>query len=193
MRLDRSAPPLKTMMRILLVTSAVCVCLAATPAEARRRSWGGSDYVSNGKFGIGLELGAPSGFNGKYFYSPSNALNFGIGWLYDNYWRDGDGVHLYLDHLWHPKSLVENPTFKLPFFVGVGLRLWSFDYIDGRNDDRYGAVGIRVPFGLAFDFNNVPLDIYVQLTFVADFFYGGYRDRFGPHFEGNLGVRFWFD
>lgn len=176
----------------LLLGLATMLCLVG-PAEARKRSWGGSNYVSNGKFGIGLELGAPTGFNGKYFLTPSTALDFGIGYLYDGYYRDGDGLHLYIDHLWHPKSLVETADFKLPFYVGVGLRVWSFHDIDKRNDNRYGAVGVRVPIGIDFDMNNVPLDFFVQLTFVADFFYGDYRDRFGPGFEGSVGARFWFD
>lgn len=177
-----------------LAASAVLLCLAASPAEARRgRSFSGSDYVSNGHFGAGIELGAPSGFNGKLFLTPSNALNFGIGWLYDRYYRDGDGFHLYIDHLWHPVTLTQNPSFKLPLFVGVGGRLWSFDDYDDRRDDRFGAIGIRVPVGITFDLNNVPLDIWFHLTFVADFFYGGYRDRFGPHFEGCVGIRYWFD
>lgn len=180
-------------MRILLVTTLLVVGLVASPAEARRRSWGGSDFVSNGTFGLGLELGSPSGLNGKYFLTSNTALNFGVGWLYDNYWRDGDGVHLYLDHLWHPKSLVENPSFKLPFFVGVGGRFWSWDRFNDRINDRYGAIGVRVPFGIAFDFNNVPLDIFIALTLGVDIFYGGYADRLGPSFGGSVGVRFWFD
>jgi hypothetical protein len=173
---------------------ALCFSLAGT-AEARRRTFGksGSRYQSNGKFGLGLELGAPSGLNGKLFLSPSTALNFGVGWLYDNYYRDGDGIHLYLDHLWHPVSLTENPTFKLPFFVGVGGAFWSYDDRRDRFDDRYSALGLRVPFGLAFDFNNVPLDIFVQLTLVVDFYFGDNRDRFGPGFAGSVGIRYWFD
>ena len=65
-------------------------------ASADRRSFGAStsNYTSNGKFGIGIELGAPAGVNGKFFLSPNRALNFGIGWLYDTYYRDGAGLHL---------------------------------------------------------------------------------------------------
>lgn len=179
----------------LLATAALVLCLA-NPADARRRSFGGggSNYTSNGKFGLGLELGAPSGLNGKYFLSPNTALNFGVGWLYDRYYRDGDGFHLYLDHLWHPVSLTENATFKLPFYVGVGGRFWNFrDCYRDNCGDRFSALGVRVPFGLAFDFNNVPLDIFVQITLVVDVFFGDYRDRFGPHFEGSIGIRYWFD
>ena len=97
--------------KALLASAALVLCLA-NPADARRRSFsgGGSNYQSNGKFGLGIELGAPSGLNGKFFLSPNTALNFGVGWLYDNYYRDGNGFHLYLDHLWHPVSLTENST-----------------------------------------------------------------------------------
>ena len=181
--------------KALLATAALLLCLA-NPADARRRSFGGggSNYQSNGKFGLGIELGAPSGLNGKYFLSPSTALNFGVGWLYDRYYRDGDGFHLYLDHLWHPVSLTENATFKLPFYIGVGGRFWNFrDCYRDACGDRFSALGVRVPFGLAFDFNNVPLDIFIQLAFVLDFYTGDYyRDIYGD-VNGSVGVRYWFN
>ena len=181
----------------LLATFALLalVVVSTRSAEAGRRSFGGSgsNYQSNGKFGLGLELGAPTGLNAKLFLAPSRALNFGVGWLYDNYYRNGDGINLYIDHLWHPVSLSDNPTFKLPFFIGVGGTFWSFNDNSNRLNNRYSALGVRVPFGLAFDFNNVPLDIYIQLTFVVDVFLGNYADRFGPGFQGNVGIRYWFD
>ncbi len=173
---------------------ALCFSLAGD-AEARRRSFGksGSRYQSNGKFGLGLELGAPSGLNGKLFLSPSTALNFGVGWLYDNYYRDGDGLHLYLDHLWHPVSLTENPTFKLPFFVGVGGAFWSYDDRRDRFDDRYSALGLRVPFGLAFDFNNVPLDIFFELALVMDFINYDNDNDVDVDVNGAIGIRFYLN
>jgi len=183
----------------LLATVVLALCVSGS-AEARHRSFGnggGRAYESNGKFGIGLELGAPTGFNGKYFLTPNTALNFGVGWLYDNYYRDGDGFHLYLDHLWHPVSLVENEAFKLPFYFGVGGRFWSFDHYRGRDlYDRSSAVGVRVPLGVAFDFNKIPLDAFVQLTFGLDVFVGDYADRYhsiGADFGASIGARYWFD
>ena len=175
----------------------VLLMLGATSdaeAQRRRRSLGGQRYSANGLFGVGLELGAPTGFNGKYFLASDRALNFGIGVIYDRYYYDErDGLHLYLDYLFHPFSLTNNPTFQLPFYVGIGGRIWDFD--DYRGNDRYDdgyALGARVPLGLAFDFNNVPLDIFVQLAFVVDFFFQ-YEDRAGIHLEGSFGIRYWFD
>jgi hypothetical protein len=169
------------------------VMVVAGTADARRsRRMGGERYVANGTFGLGLELGAPFGLNGKYFLSDDRALNFGIGAIYDRYYYDHDGLHLYLDYLFHPFSLTNQPSFQLPFFVGVGARIWDFNGSNRIVNDDGFALGVRVPVGLAFDFNNTPIDIFVQLTFVVDLFFD-YRDRFGPHFEGSVGVRYWFN
>jgi hypothetical protein len=164
------------------------VVLTAVDADARRnRRMGGTRYVSNGTFGLGLELGGPTGLNGKYFLSESGALNFGIG--ADGYYRDRDGLHLYLDYLWHPISLANPPEFQLPFYIGIGGRLWDFD--DGPNNDAV-AFGLRIPLGIAFDFNNVPLDIFVQLTPTLDF-YRDYVNDTGFWFDFSVGIRYWFN
>jgi hypothetical protein len=170
------------------------VMLAAGGADARRnRALPGSKYVANGTFGLGLELGAPFGLNGKYFLSDDRALNFGVGAIYDRYYYDDrDGIHLYLDYLFHPFSITNQPAFQLPFYVGVGARIWDFNGRNNIDDDDGFALGVRVPVGIAFDFNKVPLDVFVQLTFVVDLFFN-YRDRFGPHFEGSVGARYWFN
>src|SRR5678816_4505354 len=120
-------------LRTSLVALALLAAMAPDADARRKRTFSGgqSRYESNGKFGLGLELGGPSGLNGKYFLSGNTALNFGLGWDdeyyygYDRYRRSG--VHIYLDHLWHPFLLTEAEAFKLPFFVGVGVRVWDWE------------------------------------------------------------------
>jgi len=76
----------------------------------------------------------------------------------------------------------------------IGARFWSFD--DNRPNgivDHASAFGIRVPVGISFDFNNVPLDIFLQVVPVLDF-YSGYA----PHsvfldFDASIGIRYWFN
>jgi hypothetical protein len=156
----------------------------------------GGGYGASKTFGLGLELGEPTGLNGKYFFSDSAALDFGLGWIYSHYYY-GDGFHIYADFLWHPVSLASTPSFELPFYIGVGLRLWEFEYCDQRICNYDGsAVGIRIPFGLAFDFNNLPLDIFIQLVPVLDFvngdYYDRYRDRTHLGIDVSAGFRYWF-
>jgi hypothetical protein len=165
-------------------------------SEGRRRGGsGGRGFQANKVFGLGLELGEPTGLNGKYFFSESSALDFGIGWIYRHYYY-GDGVNIYADYLFHPASLASNPSFELPFYFGVGLRFWDFDYCD-RNVCGYGgsAIGIRIPFGLSIDFNNSPIDIFFQLGPVLNFargdYYDRYRDRNYFGIDGSIGIRLW--
>jgi hypothetical protein len=186
--------------RTLLLASFV-VALFATTAQAQSRPrphghLGGRAFEANKTFGLGLELGEPSGFTGKYFVSGKSAIDFGLGYIYDYYYY-GDGLHLYADYLYHPVSLVSAQAFELPLYIGGGLRYWRFDYCVMRVCDFGGStVGIRVPVGVSFDMNNVPLDIFIQLVPVLDFVYGDYYTRFGDraHFgiDLSVGLRYYF-
>jgi hypothetical protein len=187
-----------------LVALSVLLAVALThDADARPRPAGGgggglAKFTANKTFGLGLELGEPTGLNGKWFFSDNVALDFGVGWIYG--WRYGDGFHTYADILWHPFSFVNADAFELPFYVGGGLRYWDFRYCDYRGFcDYYGgsALGIRVPVGISFDFNDIPLDIFIQIVPTLDFIYGDYYDRFGRRraefgVDLSVGIRYWF-
>jgi hypothetical protein len=165
-------------------------------SRPRRQQRGGHGFVANKTFGLGLELGEPSGLNGKYFLSPSGALDFGVGYIYQYYYY-GDGLHIYADYLWHPTSLASAQAFELPFYIGGGLRLWDFNYCYlGNCGYSSSAIGIRVPIGIAFDFNRVPLDFFIQLVPVVDFitgtYYDQYRDRTHLGIDFSVGIRYWF-
>ena len=165
-----------------------------------RRSGGGGGrgFVANKTFGLGLELGEPTGLNGKVFVSPSVALDFGAGYMYRHwYFHQAEGFHTYLDVLFHPVVLAHASGFELPFYIGVGGRFWSFHWCEGNVCGYPGqAFGIRIPVGIDFDFNNVPLDLFLQLVPVVDFVYGDYYDRYPDrgHFglDFSVGLRYWF-
>ena len=176
-----------------LALTLVLLSFATTADAQRRRAFtSGQRYQSNGKFGLGLELGEPTGLNGKLFLAPDQALNFGIGDIYRNYYVNGDGLHLYLDYLWHPVELASTEAFKLPFYVGVGGRVWFFDVNNCNGCNNASIFGIRVPVGIAFDFNTVPLDVFVQFVPTLDF-YRDYANRtFNLDVDFSLGIRYWF-
>ena len=169
----------------LLVVAAMFGAVA--PAHARPRPAGRhSTFQANKTFGLGLMLGAPTGLSGKYFLDSSHALDFGFGGM--RYYRGRDGFHAHLDYLWHPVTLVKAQPFEIPLYLGIGARL--FDFSDKYADDTI-ALGVRAPIGIAFDFNNVPLDIFFELALVADF-YVDYRDNLGADVNGAVGIRYWF-
>jgi hypothetical protein len=186
-----------TARKMLLATfGLLAVLFASSAAEARPRPGGkihGRRFEANKTFGLGLELGDLVGVTGKYFVESSQALDFGIGYNYYYGDRTG-GLHLYGDYLWHPVSLASAEAFELPFYIGVGARFWDFGYdntVDGHQTAY--AFGARVPIGISFDFNEIPLDAFIQLTPTLDFFH-----NYAPHdvfidFDFTIGVRYWFD
>jgi len=183
-----------TARKILLATFGIALFTVAA-ADARPRPeghLGGRHFEANKTFGLGLELGAPTGITGKYFLSADRALDFGIGDIY-NYF-DRFGLHIYADYLWHPTSLASNETFELPFYIGVGGRFWDFqDRRNQGNFDNAFAIGVRVPIGVSFDFNTVPLDIFVQVVPVLDFFSGYAAHNLYIDLDASIGIRYWFN
>lgn len=172
----------------------VAVGLAAGPAYAQRpRPHGihGQPFVANKTFGLGLELGDMVGLTGKWFISENQAIDFGIGDAYGDYYVPGyGGLYIYGDYLFHPFVITKAESFELPFYIGPGLRFIDSQYCPGG--DCVDVFGIRVPIGMSFDFNNVPLDVFLQVTPTLDFF----RD-YADHtvlidFDFTIGIRYWF-
>ncbi len=174
-----------------LCAAAIALTATTSVADARPRPREGKKFQANKDFGLGIMLGAPSGLSGKYFYASSTAIDFGIGAI--GRYRNRDGLHFHVDHLWHPVSLISNPSFELPLYIGIGGRYFDFDFNDNRDGYDDGSVlGVRVPVGIAFDFNNVPLDIFVELAFVLDFYVSDYDDDVDGDLNGAVGIRYWF-
>ena len=70
--------------------------------------------------------------------------------------------------------------------TGVGARI--FDFEDDRNDEDT-AFGIRIPGGIMFDFERVPLDIFIEGAAILDFFREGGS---GPGANFMSGARYYF-
>jgi hypothetical protein len=185
-------------MKLTSLTLAAAILVSASPALAQRpRPHGihGQPFVANKTFGLGLELGDIVALNGKWFLDGSHALDFGIGDTYADYYLAGyGGLMLYADYLWHPFELTRNDTFELPFYVGVGGRYIDTAYCPTVNGNVQCAqvFGIRIPLGLSFDFNNVPIDIFGQIVPTVDFFHDYTNHNFYIDFDITVGIRYWF-
>ncbi len=181
----------------VLVLALGLMVASAPDADARPRPAGRqSNFEANKTFGLGLMFGDPTGLSGKYFLGPDTALDFGIGgagWAHRYY---GTALQIHVDHLWHPVSLTSADAFELPLYFGIGGRLLFFDYYDDPGRDRYDdvvALGVRVPVGISFDFNNIPLDIFAELAVIIDFFVNDYYHRLGVDGNGAIGIRYYFN
>lgn len=184
---------MKARLFAMLCASAVGLTVAADTADARPRPAGkakGKKFQANKTFGLGLQLGAPTALVGKYYYAEDKAFAFGVGAI--GYYRGRDGVHIHFDHLWHPVSLISDKAFEMPLYVGVGARFFDFDDND-RDDFDGAALGFRVPIGIIFDFNNQPIDIYVEVAPVLDFINYDGDDDVEFNFNGGIGIRYYFN
>ena len=180
---------------------AIAVISALTPvayARPRPHGFGGKHFEANKRFGLGVELGEPTALTGKYYLSDGGdrALDFGIGDIYDYY--SYGGFTAYMDYLWHPAVLAETEPFELPFYIGIGGRFWSWDDVraPGPSYPSGDAFGARVPIGLLFDFNNVPLDLFVQIVPTIDFFFAkpAIEDRdVYLIVDASVGIRYYFN
>jgi hypothetical protein len=190
----------------MLPIALVLAAMAASTADARPRPARSARkrFESNKGFGAGLELGAPFAITGKYWLGEGSdrALDFGVGYL--DYYYDWRGLYLYVDYLFHPVSLASTESFELPFYIGVGAQFWSwtdYNYVGGQCTPQFpcggDGIGVRVPIGLAFDFNNVPMDIFLQIVPNFDVFFStppGYsRGVFEPFLLASVGVRYYFN
>ncbi|MCG8424927.1 MAG: hypothetical protein MJE77_44150 [Proteobacteria bacterium] len=137
-------------------------------------------FETDKTFGVGLAVGVPSGLTGKYLFTSQFALDFGAGGYYA--YRDRDGLHLHGDILWHPFVAVEGETFLAPFYLGLGGRVLNYDDIT--------HLGIRIPLGVAFDFKDIPVDVFLESALVVDVSVS--EDGKGKvDFNGLIGLRYY--
>ena len=130
-----------------------------------------------GKFGVGLIVGEPTGASVKYWLNNRLALDGALGWSL----RDDTDLYLHSDLLWHNFDLIPVPQGRLPVYFGVG-GLARF-----RDNHHANQVGIRLPVGLSYMFDNAPVDIFAEVGPAVDL-----APDVRGEITGGIGVRYWF-
>ena len=142
----------------------------------------------NGKnFGFGIILGEPTGFTGKYWTNPQNAIEFNIGTSYFGKPR------IDFNYLWHfnafRSSIVElfaGPGLVMGFGEGKGFWYeWRKDKFYYRSGDGIG-LAVSGLFGLNIIPRDTPLEIFLEAGVLI-----GLAPDFGSAGNLALGVRFY--
>ncbi len=107
-------------------------------------------------FGLGLIVGEPTGISLKQWTGPRTALAGGVAWSF----LDDAALHVHGDYLIHATHRSREWRQRSPFYYGVGARLKAED------DDTW--LGVRVPLGAAFFFNDAPIDFFVEAAPLMD-------------------------
>ncbi len=138
-----------TMMNVrTLFTITLVVCLGfATFARTQH----------NEGFGAGVIIGEPTGVTIKHWVSPSNAFDAAVGWSFEG----RSSLHVHGDYLFHDFDLIPVDVGHLPVYGGFGARL---KVREGHSD----RLGVRVPLGIAYHVEEVPLEIFGEIVPILD-------------------------
>jgi hypothetical protein len=179
------------MKRTLLTIFAAAGLLAVVGPAAHATEVGYSR-----KIGVGVEIGDPTGLSAKLWVSPTNALDFGLGfWTYGNgaCFTDQNGNEqcgafghtngtFNMDYLW--QSNIIRGTAQLDWHVGGGGRMVWW----GGCQSNCIAIAARAPIGLDLMFANPNfLEVFFEL---APSFWIVPGVDFG--IDGGIGVRLFF-
>src|SRR5260370_26870117 len=132
--------------------------------------------TEHGGFGIGAIFGEPTGLSMKYWLSDIPAVDLGTAWSFE----DHGSFQLHGDFLWHKFDLFRVPRGELPLYFGVGGRVKVPDHGDTR-------AGIRLPIGIAYEFPDVPIEIFGEVAPVLDL-----TPSTEGRINGGVGIRYYF-
>lgn len=181
-------------MRRTLATTCLAILLLAGAAGGSAQA---TEVGYGRNFGLGFEIGNPTGFVGKYWLGRTNALDFGLG--FDGYYgsygqyctNNNNGVcngrfTIHADYLWQ-SNLVRSSA-QLDWHIGAGGRInfWN------NNNNSYASVGARMPVGLDLMFNNPSfLELFFEIAPII-YIAPNVGQILWFSFDGSLGVRFYF-
>jgi len=153
-------------LRYGLVTLFAFLLLLVPPAQA-------TEVGTSRVFGMGVQIGEPTGIVGKAFLGGGNALDFGIGfagWGWrgrcegpDGRWHDcpnrREYFSVHLDYLWEASFFAQ--PFRLDWHAGVGGR-----FVDWYDWDYHATAFLaRVPLGLDFAFRRPAwLEAFIEVA-----------------------------
>jgi hypothetical protein len=110
---------------------------------------------------VGIVLGNPSGFSGKFFLNDKNAVDVVVGL--------DRSMSVHADYLWHDFEAFEVNEGVMPLYYGAGVLI----------TDK--GLHLQGKIGLEYLFETNPLGIFIE---VAPAFGPDFR------FQGGLGVRY---
>lgn len=134
-----------------------------------------SAFATGGGFGLGIIAGEPTGISAKMWMTQNTAVDAAAAWSFGN---GEDAFHLHGDYLLHNTSLFDVDQGVLALHFGIGGR------IKFANDT---LVGVRVPVGLTYLFDNVPIDTFLEVVPILDLV-----NETDLNFNAAIGVRYFF-
>lgn len=128
-------------------------------------------------FGAGVIIGEPTGLSLGYWTSNNRSFSAAAAWSFRNN-QGGESIQVQLDYLFHNFDIVSVNQGSLPLYIGFGGRMRF-----GDNE----KVGIRVPLGAAYHFQDHALEIFLEIVPTFDLV-----PNTGVSGNSGLGIRYYF-
>ncbi len=130
------------------------------------------------RFELGVILGEPTGLSGKLWTGERGAFDAAAAWSF----TEGGMIDVYLDYLFHYASIDIDPgALPLNFGIGGTARIGT---TESTEDDEV-RLGVRVPFGAQYLFENAPITAFAEIAPVMELIPA---TDFG--LNGGIGIRF---
>lgn len=129
-------------------------------------------------FGMGLALGNPTSFTGKYHLGADEAIDFHVGKFHSygsSFW--GDSLFLGGDYLFEIWNFLDNGSVSIPMYAGPGLGILfdtnDYGYCNRDRDRRFRCDGYnyydfgfgpRLPIGAGVQFKNAPFELFLEMA-----------------------------
>lgn len=104
-------------------------------------------------FGLGLMIGEPTGFSGKYWVSNDNAFDFGLAY---SFVQKFSALSMHADYLYHAFDVIKS-DYRLPVYYGFGARIRFVN----NSDNSLGARGV---VGIAWLSEKLPIDVFFEVV-----------------------------
>jgi hypothetical protein len=108
-----------------------------------------SATYAQGKFGLGIILGEPTGISTKVWMPGNTAIDGAIAWSFAN----KSALHIHADFLLHNFNVFSR---VVPLYYGIGGRI-KFRESETR-------IGVRIPVGIAYDIPSTQIDLFLEIV-----------------------------
>jgi len=118
---------------------------------------------AEGKLGVGVILGEPTGIAWKYRLGGGEAVDGAIGL------SPADRFRFHVDYLWEKRSF-EQEDLRLHYGVGMAFGVGDAEYVSLQRGDTYVLAerslgfGLRGVVGLTYNFPRAPFDAFLEIA-----------------------------
>jgi len=129
---------------------------------------------------VGVMLGEPTGLSGKRWLNNEQAVDVALAWSFIDVDRDegyAGSLYFHADYQYH-FDYFDIDVGRLPLYAGLGAKIYVSSGF---------AAGIRIPLGAVYEFEELPLELFVELAPGINILPASTPDT-----GGGLGIRYRF-